>query len=142
MRLNHGSSLVGSPDFGVFPCTFPAYQGSAPETSSLQTARTAIQACGCRDFPRIFRCDSKKSRDSAGFWRTGYRVSEPETAGSRPRRHNSPRFSLMASWAVRIRFRFAPTKDWVQTADGAWIKARVPQTRGLSRQHNHFLKSI
>ena len=23
-----------------------------------------------------------------------------------------------------------------------WIKARVPQTRGLSRQHNHFLKSI
>jgi len=34
------------------------------------------------------------------------------------------------------------SSDWVQTADGAWIKARVPQTRGLSRQHNHFLKSI
>ncbi len=34
------------------------------------------------------------------------------------------------------------SSDWVQTADGAWIKARVPQTRGLSLQHNHFLKSI
>jgi len=34
------------------------------------------------------------------------------------------------------------SSDWVQAADGTWIKARVPQTRGLSRQHNHFLKSI
>ena len=32
--------------------------------------------------------------------------------------------------------------DWAQAADGGWIKTRVPQTRGLSRQHNHFLKSI
>jgi len=34
------------------------------------------------------------------------------------------------------------SSDWVQTADGGWIKARVPQTRGLSRQHNRVLKSI
>ncbi len=34
------------------------------------------------------------------------------------------------------------SSDWVQTADGTWIKARVPQTRGLSRQHNRILKSI
>ena len=34
------------------------------------------------------------------------------------------------------------SSDWVQTADGGWIKARVPQTRGLSRQYNHVLKSI
>ena len=34
------------------------------------------------------------------------------------------------------------SSDWVQATDGGWIKARVPQTRGLSRQHNHFLKSI
>jgi transposase len=34
------------------------------------------------------------------------------------------------------------SSDWVQTADGNWIKARVPQTRGLSRQHNRALKSI
>ncbi len=34
------------------------------------------------------------------------------------------------------------TSDWVQAANGGWIKARVPQTRGLSRQHNHVLKDI
>ncbi len=34
------------------------------------------------------------------------------------------------------------TSDWVQAADGSWIKARVPQTRGLSRRHNRFLKHI
>ena len=32
--------------------------------------------------------------------------------------------------------------DWVQTAGGGWIQARVPQTRGLSRQHNRALKHI
>jgi len=34
------------------------------------------------------------------------------------------------------------SSDWVQTTEGAWVKARVPQTRGLSRQHNRFLKDI
>ena len=34
------------------------------------------------------------------------------------------------------------SSDWIQTTDGGWIKARVPQTRGLSRQHNRVLKSI
>ena len=34
------------------------------------------------------------------------------------------------------------SSDWIQTADGGWVKARVPQTRGLSRQHNRFLKDI
>ncbi len=34
------------------------------------------------------------------------------------------------------------SSDWVQTADGSWLKARVPQTRGLSRQYNRVLKSI
>jgi hypothetical protein len=34
------------------------------------------------------------------------------------------------------------SSDWVQDSDGGWLKARIPQTRGLSRQHNHFLKSI
>jgi hypothetical protein len=34
------------------------------------------------------------------------------------------------------------SSDWVQMADGGWVKARVPQTRGLSRQYNHVLKSI
>jgi hypothetical protein len=30
----------------------------------------------------------------------------------------------------------------VQAADGGWIRARVPQTRGLSRQYNRVLKDI
>jgi len=34
------------------------------------------------------------------------------------------------------------SSDWIQTADGQWIRARVPQTRGLSRQYNHILKDI
>ncbi len=34
------------------------------------------------------------------------------------------------------------SSDWVQTADGTWIKARVPQTRGLSREYNHVLKDL
>jgi transposase len=34
------------------------------------------------------------------------------------------------------------SSDWLQTADGGWVKARVPQTRGLSRQHNRFLKHL
>jgi len=34
------------------------------------------------------------------------------------------------------------SSDWVQAADGGWIRARVPQTRGLSRQYNRVLKSI
>jgi transposase len=34
------------------------------------------------------------------------------------------------------------SSDWIQAADGGWIKARVPQTRGLSRQHNRVLKSL
>ncbi len=34
------------------------------------------------------------------------------------------------------------SSDWVQTAEGKWIRAQVPQTRGLSRQHNHILKDI
>ena len=34
------------------------------------------------------------------------------------------------------------SSDWIQTSDGGWIKARVAQTRGLSREYNHVLKDI
>ncbi len=33
------------------------------------------------------------------------------------------------------------SSDWVR-AEGQWIRARVPQKRGLSRQFNHVLKSL
>ena len=34
------------------------------------------------------------------------------------------------------------SSDWVRTADGRWIRAQVPQTRGLTRQHNAVLKDL
>ena len=34
------------------------------------------------------------------------------------------------------------SSDWIQTADGGWIRAQVQRTRGLTRQHNHVLKDI
>ena len=34
------------------------------------------------------------------------------------------------------------SSDWVQTDEGGWVRARVPKTRGLSRQHNRVLKDI
>ena len=34
------------------------------------------------------------------------------------------------------------SSDWVQAANGGWIGARVPQTRGPSRQFNRELKHI
>lgn len=34
------------------------------------------------------------------------------------------------------------SSNGVQTAGSGWIKAGVPQARGLSRQHNRFLKSM
>ena len=34
------------------------------------------------------------------------------------------------------------SSDWVQTEHGGWVRARVPQTRGLNRNHNTRLKDI
>jgi transposase len=34
------------------------------------------------------------------------------------------------------------SSDWVRTPDGGWIRARVQQTRGLTRQHHPVLKDI
>ena len=34
------------------------------------------------------------------------------------------------------------SSDWVQATDRGSIRARVPQTRGLSRQYNRLLKDI
>ena len=97
----------GPPDFGVFPCIFPANQGSAPRDEFATDCTHRHSVCCCRDYPPSSKIRSGNSRDSAGFWRSGSRASEPETAGSGPRMRSSPRFSLLPSWAVRIRFPFA-----------------------------------
>jgi transposase len=34
------------------------------------------------------------------------------------------------------------SSDWVQKDDGGWMRAKVEQTRGLNRNHNHVLKHI
>jgi transposase len=34
------------------------------------------------------------------------------------------------------------SSDWVRTEHGGWVRARVPKTRGLNRNHNSRLKSI
>jgi hypothetical protein len=104
----------GSPDFGVFPCIFPANQGFAPRDEFATDCTLRHPVCCCRDFPPSSRNRSRNSRDSAGFWRSGASASEPETAASEPRGRSSPRFSLLASWAVRIRFRFASVKGGTQ----------------------------
>ena len=34
------------------------------------------------------------------------------------------------------------SSDWVRTEHGGWVRARVPKTRGLNRNHNSRLKDI
>ncbi len=97
----------GSPNFGVFPCIFPANQGFAPRDEFATDCTLRHLVCCRGDFPHASRYSPRNSRDSAGFWRSGSRASEPETAGSGSRMRSSPRFSLLPSWAVRIRSRFA-----------------------------------
>jgi hypothetical protein len=97
----------GSPDFGVFPYIFPANQGFRLRDEFATDCTHRHLVCGCGDFPRALGHSLRNPRDSAGSWPPSPRVSEPETAGSGPRRRSSPRFSLLASWAVRIRSRFA-----------------------------------
>ena len=34
------------------------------------------------------------------------------------------------------------SSDWVRDGDGHWLRAQVPQTRGLNKQHNRALKEV
>jgi hypothetical protein len=42
----------GSPDFGVFPCIFPANQGFAPRDEFATDCTLRHSVCRCGDFPR------------------------------------------------------------------------------------------
>ncbi len=112
LRLRKGLGIsalapAGESDIREFPCSFPIDQGTDCRDEFATDCTLRHSVCCCRDFPHASRYSLRHSRDSAGFWRSGSRASEPETAGSGPRRRSSPRFSLLASWAVRIRSRFA-----------------------------------
>ncbi len=101
------TSSVGKAEFAELPCIFPADQGLrrgdefAPDSSHRQVV------CSCRDCAPASRNSPRSSRDSAGFWQGLPSGSEPETAGSGPRRCRRPSFSLLPTRAVRIRSRFA-----------------------------------
>jgi hypothetical protein len=84
---------------------FPCKSGKCARDEFAADCTHRHSVCCRRDFLHIFRSSLENSRDSAGFWRMGYRVSEPETAGSEPQGRSSPRFSLLPSWAVQVRFR-------------------------------------
>jgi len=109
----------GSPDFGVFPCIFPANQGFAPRDEFARDCPHRHSVCRCGDFPRALGHSLRNPRDSAGSWSPSPRVSEPETSDSGPGRHRIPRLSLLPSWAVRFRFRFAPAKGGAQQSNTA-----------------------
>ncbi len=97
----------GESDCGGFPCIFPADQGSRPRDEFAPDSPHRHSVCCCRDFPRALGHSPRNSRDSAGFCAFDSGASEPETAGSEPKRGRHPRLSLLPSWAVRIRSRFA-----------------------------------
>ena len=103
------SALVpaGESDIDELPCSFPKDQGTHYRDEFATDCPHRHLVCGCGDFARALGHSLRNPRDSAGSWRSGARATEPETAGSRHRRRGSPWFSLLASWAVRIRSRFA-----------------------------------
>ena len=87
--------LRGNPGLGT-----ERYRGF--ESHSL---RHSVRSC--RDFPLARPHSLRNLRDSAGSWPSSPRVSEPETTGPGPGRRRGPRLSLLPSWAVRFRSRFA-----------------------------------
>jgi hypothetical protein len=113
------AASLGPPEIGVFPCILPANQGSAPRDEFATDCTHRHLVCRCGDFPRALGHSLRNPRDAAGSWPPGPRVSEPETSGSGPGRHRIPRLSLLPSWAVRFRFRFAPAKGGAQQSNTA-----------------------
>ncbi len=112
LRLRKGlgiSALVpaGESGIGEFPCTFPTDQGTDRRDEFARDSTHRHLVSRCRDFWRALGNEPRKGRDSAGCWRLRRRVPEPETAISGRKSWHWRRFSLPASWAVRIRSNFA-----------------------------------
>jgi hypothetical protein len=107
---NSGPAPPGPSRAGRIPCTFSAYQGTDHGDEFGPDSPHRHLVCGCIDFRQALENSPRKLRDSAGSWEPSPRLLEPETAGSGHRRHRCSCFSLLPSWAVRLRFRFAPAK--------------------------------
>ena len=110
------SALVpaGESDIGEFPCIFPVDQGFGLQRRVRSRLPAPPFSLRVAETSRAHPGSPRNSRDSAGFWPLNSGASEPETAGSGPKISCSPRFSLLPSWAVRIRSRFAcPSRELV-----------------------------
>ena len=98
------------PHIGKFPCIFPIDQGNTRRDEFAPDCPHRHRVCWCGDFPRTPANNLRKHRNSAGAWLLGLGQPGPETAGSGSRKRRHARLSLLPSWAVPIRLRFAPAK--------------------------------
>ena len=91
------AGLARKPEFGRFPCIYPVDQGFRPrdEFAIDCTHRHSVRGVG--DCATKTPGGGGSSREFAGFWGEGVGGTEPEIAGSGPRRHRSPCFSLLPS---------------------------------------------
>ena len=124
---------AGESDIGEIPCIFPVDQGYGlrDEFATDWFHRHVVRPR--RDSAPESRNSPGNSRDSAGFWQGLVSASEPETAGSGPRRCRRPCFSLLPSRAVRFRCRFASAQIEAQPT-------AIP--RGLGRRDVEELEVI
>ena len=111
------------PDSRHFPVISLHNRDSHPETGSHQTPPTAIWSGVAETSCSQSEAVPENSAIPRGLGRPGPRGSEPETAGCGPGRRSVPSSSLLPSWAVRIRFRFAPTKGSAWQSDPANSKS-------------------
>ncbi len=120
-----------------FPVLSLSIRDMATETSSLQTGSSAIQSAS-PGFGRPGRDSSPKTPWFRGVLGEGLGEPEPETAGSGLGRRRSRCLSLLPSWAVRIRSRFAPAKGGAQQIfqrphGSRMVRARAAQNEPVSR---------
>ncbi len=91
----------GSPDFGVFPCIFPANQGFAPRDEFATDCTLRHLVCVSRDL--LIRARSAGTFPRfRGVLGEGLGVVQAETAGRRGQWRNSRPFSPRAIETVRI----------------------------------------
>jgi hypothetical protein len=85
---------------------FPCRSGISARRRVCDRLRPPPSSLWLRRLSARTPASPEKARDSAGSWRSGPRVSEPETATSAPERGRRPRSSLLAVRPVRIRLPF------------------------------------
>jgi hypothetical protein len=120
------------------PCIFPVDQriGSRDEFAPDCLHRHSV--CGSRRLPVCIEGSAENFPRFRGPWPFRVGGSEPETVGSGLGRRLGPCFSLLPSWAVRFRFRFASAKGGAQQIyqrpDGSrTVHDRAAQNESVAR---------